>query len=158
MTEPTSPIAVGHYSTPGGLGYNLFVEDRRAYLANGNWGLDVIDITDPTSPFSLGSFVPSSGSFYDVAVVDKVAYIAANDGLHVIDLDDPSFPEVLGHYESQYGCKEITLSDGIAYLSNNIGSIVDVSNPFQPECIGMYGHPGWANGLAVQGTTVLCFK
>ena len=76
---------VGSLDTAGSA-YGVYVSGNYAYLAGGNAGLKVIDISDPTSPQIVGS-VDTDGSANGVYVSSNYAYVADRwEGLKVVEL------------------------------------------------------------------------
>ena len=104
-----SPVLLGRYS---GSYESLDIAGEYAYLAGGDQGFYVVDISDPTSP-ELAAHVPQwkgeghpdrPGAPRDVSVqhvrVDgDLAYVAAHwDGLVVFDVSRPDSPQRLGSF------------------------------------------------------------
>ena len=66
---------------------NITINGNYAYMANGQYGLAIFDISDP---INLGDpvYVDTSGNANDVIVVGNYAYVAdASSGLAVIPLN-----------------------------------------------------------------------
>ena len=65
----------------------------RAYLADGEHGLQVVDIADPATPH-VGGAVDTPGHAVNVALAGDRAYVADDDqGLQVIDIANPQWQE-----------------------------------------------------------------
>ena len=61
-------------------------------VANGNGGVQVVDLSDLSSPYRVG-FIKPNGFARDVAVKDHFIYIAAShEGVVVADIADPAMP------------------------------------------------------------------
>jgi hypothetical protein len=127
-----------------------------AYVAAGDMGLRIIDVSDPTAPTLLG-FYDTQGYTYDITVVGNIAYLAegrANgDGyLRSIDVSDPTAPTPLGLYKTQNKARCVTVVDEVAYFAyeNNGVLLIDVSNPAKPKLLGSY-YTSWVNGISVVG-------
>ena len=73
--------------------YSAHVVGNYAYVADGNSGLQIIDVSDKTTPFIAGS-VNTPGRAYRVWVSGNYAYIADgyDGGLQVIDISNPDSP------------------------------------------------------------------
>ncbi|MDY6955170.1 MAG: hypothetical protein SWE60_27010, partial [Thermodesulfobacteriota bacterium] len=78
VLEPESLRAIiGSVDTPGTAG-GVAVIGEKAYVADGLWGLQVVDVSDPRDPTIIGS-VDTPGTAGGVAVIGEKAYVA--DGL-----------------------------------------------------------------------------
>ena len=77
---------VGEYDTPGDARF-VTVEGDYAYVADGESGIQILDINDPSNPVLIGGY-DTQGNASDVAVQDGYVYIAdGTGGLRVIRLD-----------------------------------------------------------------------
>jgi len=93
---------VGSYGTSSSTHEVAISSDgTKAYLADGDNGLVIIDITDPANPTQLGSYYDTAGYAFGVALSGDgtKAYLAdGGNGLIIIDIDLPpnlvSFPEL----------------------------------------------------------------
>jgi hypothetical protein len=71
VTSPTKAILIGSYDAPG-AGYDMWLADHLAYVANaerglmtGDYGLEIIDISNQVNPFLRGWFHNgSAGRFF----------------------------------------------------------------------------------------------
>lgn len=68
-----------------------------AYVANGQGGLQIIDISDPESTYIVGEYL-TPRSAQGVAVRDSLAYVVLTSelGLYVIDITEPSVCSLVG--------------------------------------------------------------
>jgi len=88
-----------------------------AYVAAGESGLQVIDITNPTSPQLVGS-VDTPGGASGVAIENLRAYVADDGaGLQVIDLTDPTNPQLLGGVATPSYAKGVAVAKPCVYLA-----------------------------------------
>ena len=75
-----------------------------AYLADGPYGLRVVDVTNPAAPLEIAHAFDMNYA-YAVAVSGRYAYIAAaGAGLLVVDVSDPAYPVELGGYDTAWRC------------------------------------------------------
>jgi len=151
----TPPYILGSYVTAGyARAVALSGDETKAYVADEDNGLVVIDISDPVHPAKLGSY-DTAGSAYDVTLSSDgtKAYVADNsNGLVVINISDPAHPVKLGAYDTTGQAMSVTLSgDGTkAYVADtNDGLVViDISDPAQPAKLGLYSD-GYAYGVTL---------
>ncbi len=98
--------------------YGVAVAGPHAYVACGQAGLRVIDISEPRFPVIVGECYAATA--VDVAVSGRTAYVASEyAGLSVIDVSNPAAPRFLGSTESPtaactYG---VVVVDGYVYVT-----------------------------------------
>ena len=86
---------VGH-TNDGGYAEGVAIAGNYLYLANGNDGLRIYDVSDPTHPVSL-AHTNNGGYAHAVAVSGNYACLANDtDGLRLYDISDPANPVSLG--------------------------------------------------------------
>jgi hypothetical protein len=155
LSNPDAPVEVGAYRTLGDA-LGVAVSGSLAYVAAGEDGLSVMDLTDPANPAQAGS-VDTAGYAQAVAVGGTHAYIADGDGgLAVADVTDPADPVLLKQLPlpgSGYAWA-VALQGNTAYLADEAEGlqIVNVSNPSNPSLVGSGFKP--AGGDAVWDVAV----
>ena len=158
---------IGDYDTPGSAN-SIFVSNNIVYVADGEPGLQIIDVSNPQNPSLLGSYDAPSYA-YSVFVSNNIAYIADYDaGLQIIDVSNPQNPVLLGSYDTPGTALSVFVSNNIAYVADvspglqiidflyahgyyhrfpdvaawDAGlQIIDVSNPQNPALLGSYDTP-----------------
>ena len=181
ISDPTAPVTVGSYDTPGNA-FDVYVSGNYAYVAAGQAGLQIIDISDPASPTFAGSvatfgstyqniYVTGSadditGSVYSVYVADGYAYLVGEPGFLVVDVRDPTSPALVASYDTRgvirYSYSEraytylsefnVYVADDYAYVSDMEGLLLfDISNPANPAFTGTAQTSGKALSLHVSG-------
>ena len=99
------------------------VNDNYAYLAAGNAGLRVIDISNPATPQEVGFFsTPWDAQARDVAVSGTYAYLA-DWGLRVIDISNPAKPQEVSYYSTTGWAESVAISDGLIYVADGPGGL-----------------------------------
>ncbi len=66
MSDPTQPVEVGFYDTPGSAG-GVAVMGSYAYIADGYFGLRIVNVSNPANPYEVG-FYDTPGDALGVAV------------------------------------------------------------------------------------------
>ncbi len=79
IANPASPSEVGFYDTLGDA-YSVTVADGYAYVAAGDTGLRIVDISDQAHPPTQAGFYDTPGRAYSVTVTDSYAYVAEGNG------------------------------------------------------------------------------
>jgi len=116
--------------------YSLDYKDDFIYLACGNYGLDIVNVSDKTNPQHVGRY-NTDGKAVDIKVVEDYAYIADdNNGLVILNINDKNNPTYVGAYNNISEAKYVELNGNYAFiLMNNGYVIVDVKNKNYPEMI-----------------------
>ncbi|MHB1034193.1 MAG: Ig-like domain-containing protein [Pirellulales bacterium] len=138
----------------GGIANDVVLSGTLAYVADGNAGLAIIDVTNPTAPIQLGA-LDTGGSAYGVAVSDLLVYVADGDaGLAIVDVSNPASPVLLGRFDTSGSAYDVVVSGTLAYVADNSAGlvIIDVTNPAAPVRLGGYDTDGAAGGVFVVGT------
>lgn len=143
LINPQAPALVGVYNVPHDPGQTgqvpgIAVQGSYVYLAAGDDGLRVIDVSNRTSPAEVAAYSPSASAYaWDVAVQGSYAYLAAgSEGLRVIDISTPATPTPRGQLASCCA-KHVTVVGDSAYLgTSDTLLIVDVSDPTDPALLG----------------------
>ena len=163
VEEPDVVYSIfGHYDTAGyAYAVALSKDGTKAYVADLNNGLVIVDISNPADPTLLGSY-DTHGGAVDVVlskdgtkayVADKGDRYVQGDGLVVVDISNPTKPTLLGSYDTAGHAYGVTLSsDGTkAYVADDQNGlvVVDISNPAHPTLLGSYGTSGYTRDVAL---------
>ena len=150
IVNPDAPVLVGQYSLPSGaMASGVAVDGNYAYIATGNRGLWIIDVSSPNNPVKAGSLTFSSW-LYDVAVAGRYAYLANTDALRIVDVSQPSNPTLIGACSLPRGsASAVVLNGDYAYVGDQDGGlrIVRVSSPSSPVETGHYDTVGYVVGV-----------
>jgi len=127
--NPESHPEVGSVELPN-LGLqsagDVFVLGDYAYLAYGDEGLLVVDVSDRENPVHVATEETSSGGSWDsidLVVMNSTAYLVG-ENLDVVDVTDPENPEFIRGIET----------DGLAYhVSGSNGLVYVLSQTLYPE-------------------------
>lgn len=123
-----------------------------AYVAAGEAGLRIVDVTDPTdlSTDKVIGALPVPAPAVAVFVSGNHAYVAAGD-LLVVDVSDPTRPQQRGRFDVPGQATWVQVAGGLAYVVDQAGSllVVDVSDPDHPTEVGHFDTPGQISGVFV---------
>ena len=129
------------------------VAGNYAYVATGNTGLRIVDISQPAAPLEIGHcFTP--GSTQDVAVMGNYAYTAnSSAGLRIIDISNPEAPFEVGYCSAFGSASGIKVSGGYAYIAAGDSGlrIIDITDAHNPVEVGFCDTPTQARDVAVAG-------
>lgn len=159
VANPPPLIEISHTITTRGQARNVDVLGNYAYVANGNKGLAIINVTNPITPTLAGVYtIPEYlGLAYDVDVSGNYAYVAGWPTLQIIDVTTPTTPTRTGVYtvSQNYDCAlGVTVAGNYAYVASSRDGlrVVNVSNPAAPKEVGIYQMlRGNATNVAVAG-------
>ena len=142
------------YNTPGSA-FDVDVVGNLVYVADGNAGLRIVDISNPVAPFEVG-FLDTAGFAYGVDVVGDLAYVADGSLLRIIDVSGPSSPSEVGSFDTgDPGTPvKVEVVGNLAYVADGDTSlrILDVSSPAAPVEVGSFDATGFVNDVEVEGT------
>ncbi|MFM6097474.1 MAG: DUF4347 domain-containing protein [Dolichospermum sp.] len=145
-----APTLVGTYDTSG-IAMGVQVVGNYAYVADGDSGLQIIDISNPAAPTLKGNY-DTSGNVWGVQVVGNYAYVADwTSGLQIIDISNPTTPTLKGNYDTSGYASGVQVVGNYAYVADGYSGlqIIDISNPAAPTLVGTYDTPGAAIDVQV---------
>ncbi len=90
LADPYHPVAIGLVDTGA---VDMVADGSALYLAEGENGLRVVDISSLDSPVELAS-MPDLASVTTISIVGDLL-IAGGDSLHLVDISDPGDPHRL---------------------------------------------------------------
>ena len=92
VSVPAAPVLTGRSAPLPDIVQGLAASGNTVYVADGESGLQIIDVTNPASPKWEGS-LDTPGSAQNVAVSGTTAYVADGDGgLRIVDVSNPLAP------------------------------------------------------------------
>jgi hypothetical protein len=136
--------------TPG-QAYDVFVDGGYAYVADGDEGLRIIDVSDKAYPALSGSCGTTSAQA--VFVSGNYAYMAdGSSGLRIIDVSDKAYPSISGTC-STTSAQAVFVSGNYAYVADGSSGlrIIDASDKANPALSGSCDTNGTAYGVYVSG-------
>ncbi len=138
----THPIEISSIKTPEDI-IGIKKSGDMIYIINKSEGLHIIDISDINNPEMIKS-LEVGYLLKDIQIQGEYVYLCDNnDGLIIIDVSDSFNPTVVDSFEVDGPGMRICIKGDLAYISdggyNGPGlTIVDISNPEEPEEIGAY--------------------
>jgi len=152
VSEPASPSMAGKTIPLPGVVEDVAVTENTAYVAAGQAGLRVVDISNPTNPTEVGD-CDLFGTARDVTVGGGYAYVAVGEsGLCVVDISQPSTPKMVGQYDSFGLVHGVAVVGQYVYAAGPRGLLViDVSDPAIPMEISFFEISGTGWDVAIVG-------
>ena len=142
-----SPTPLSWLQIPG-FANAVDVSGQHAFIAAGEAGLQIVDVSDLRAPFIAG-FLDTPGNANDVKVEGNLAYMAdGSEGLLIVDVSSPAAPSLLGSVRTSGEATDVAVAGGFAYVADRGGlQVIDVSDPRNPVLLGRVGTPGDARGV-----------
>ncbi|MDA8142310.1 MAG: Ig-like domain-containing protein, partial [Desulfobacteraceae bacterium] len=128
----------GHVDMPYPEAFGLARQDDLVLVANGNGGVQVMDISNLAAPYHVG-YIKPNGYARDVAIKDRFAFIAAShEGLVVADLADPAMP-IVATLDTLGVANRLHIEGARAYVTDMAGdgmvsqlNIINIADPYHP--------------------------
>ncbi|MFC1748126.1 Ig-like domain-containing protein, partial [Pseudomonadota bacterium] len=116
-------------------------QDDLALVANGNGGVQVIDISNLAAPYHVG-YIKPNGFTRDVVVHDGFAFIAASyEGVVIADITDPAMP-IVATLDTLGVANRLHLEGDKLFVTDMAGeggvsqlNILSISDPYQPRLL-----------------------
>lgn len=158
IADPDTIIKIGErtcvmsiYPLPWGVG----IKDTVGFMAGGDLGLWIFNISDLTNPTLIDTF-NTPGHLFDFFIKDTLLYAADRDSLLIFNITDPANVSIVGTLPVPEGVSDVFVDSIYAYLAcrSTFGTdgrmkIVNVSNPTNPELLGEGLFDGNGRGIFV---------
>jgi len=122
ITDPENPQFISRYALLMSNAQEIRVLGQYVYVADGNGGIEVIDVSDPLLPHTSGyCSLPDGATGVDISwpFVFISDYILG--GVEVVDVSNPELPFVTAFYKPS-GCfaMGVTVNDNYAYAGDGV--------------------------------------
>ena len=151
------PAPIQTLTPTGGLARKAEIVGNRCFLAAGDAGLVVYDITDPYTPILISS-QPTSGPARDIKIQSNHAFAAYGDGFDVFDLSDPDNPALITTVTDTSAAHIAVDGNLLAASSVEPGfvALYDITNPANPTLLSIHSGPEYPGELIIRGNTIYC--
>lgn len=134
-------LLIGRIEMPYIDVYGVCRKDDLAFVANGNGGVQVIDISNFKAPYHVG-YIKPNGFARDVAIYDHYLVIAASlEGIVIADLLEPSMP-IISTLDTMGVANRLFIEGNRVYVADMCGDSqisqlneISLSDPFHPKLI-----------------------
>jgi hypothetical protein len=146
VTTPSNPVLVGSCNTAD-FAYDVAVRSNLVFVAVGNAGLLILNVSNPAVPTVKGSYSTNLSPSH-VCVSGNFAYLTAPfpgigpgtnlwvSGMLVMDISNPAQPGEVGRFE-RTGIQGLDAHDQLVFAGT---SVISVTNPAQPGVIGLLAY------------------
>lgn len=151
FSDRKKPVALSQLYLAGGFG--LALDQNLVFVAAGDKGLQVVDVSESKAPRLRGS-ARTAGEARDVEVLGHFAFVAAGSaGLEVFDVSDPSAPRPASTWDSPGEALGLLVRGDLVYLADGQAGvhILSVRDPFSPKLVGSWDTEGTAEEVAISG-------
>jgi len=163
ITNPDAPSILGRWMDSDKAGFgNTHVAGSLIYIPHRFAGVEIVDVSNASHPVQVGN-IPllyiggSANAISSIVVSGTRAYAVQGKLFRVVDVAVPDSSVSLAVITPTLGyLRSLVISDKYAYVaagSNGLG-IIDISTPTTPTIINILDTPGYASGVAKQGSYV----
>lgn len=134
---PNQPNLIRSYYIGGGGSASikgLCVSGSLLYIASGQIGLSIVDVSDPANPQPVSLF-NTAGIANDVKVSSGYAYVADSyNGMLILNVNDPAAPVYSSKYTGSGQILGVSVNNNNVFTADNTYGIenVNVSSPNSP--------------------------
>ena len=124
-----------------------------AYVALGNSGLSIINLTNPAQP-QPASVIDTPGFASDVVVSGTYAYVAdGSNGLVIVNVNSPLSPQIVGRRATAGNASGVVVIGRYAYVADGYAGVtmIDVLTPTAPTLVSTTNTPGYAGNITTNG-------
>lgn len=116
----------------------IYAAGNRLYVANGQIGFSIYDVTNPASP-TLLSATNTTGSANNMVVIQNYAYVADSyNGTLIFNVTNPSAPQLLSRVSPNGQILGVTVNNNTLYTADNTYGVesISIANPSAPQSNG----------------------
>jgi len=176
VRDPNQPASIGSYRLPDNaedltvtIAGTGAAQRVYAYVAAGEHGLSIVDLTDPSHLVEVGVY-DTPGYAWRVAIDAEtssehpLAYIADQmDFLYILDVSNPTHPAQVGMYSGYAGSLAaggVAAAPGYVYLGDSSGfKVIDTDDPTQPQLrLSVVLEGGFVTKIRIRGDYLLAFS
>jgi hypothetical protein len=144
-----------------GFANDLVKNDSLIYIAQGEGGLMIYNVSDPANPFLVSLTTDKlRGYAGKIALKDSAVYLAANTfGINVVDVRDPDTPVVTITNLGIKPARNFHIMGNYLFtaISEQGVGIAEISYPTQPDVRGQFPTTGYAYGLTTSADSNFLF-
>jgi hypothetical protein len=126
ITNPSAPFLVNRwYAELTSYPQDIQVENSIAYIADGNGGVEIVDVFDPMDPHVI-IYVDLVDGSTGIKIDGDYAYVSEYilGGLQLLDISMFPYPELVGWYQpSGVFALGVESFNGFVYISDGLGGI-----------------------------------
>jgi hypothetical protein len=153
LANPSSPSITGRVNVTASTQGDIKVVGSLVYVAAGNAGLKIVDVSSPSSPRILGSLA-TAGNAYGLAVANGYAYVAASSAAQIINVSNSSNPSLVSSFSTSSANRIAVSSNRMYIVDGLLLKTVNTTNLAAPALLS--STPSYAaQGIAFANNSVL---
>ena len=157
LSNPATPVKISQ-NTPSGDFRSIKLVNAHAYIAAGNAGLQVLDVTDPNAQQIYPSFALDT-SAVDLDVSNGIAYVCTQSGsnqngntiagkIHLIDISDTNNLNLIDSITSSNSCDRVYVNGNYLFLlESGSGVRIYELGTASPQLVSTINISGFLYGL-----------
>ena len=117
VSDLAHPAVSGQSAVLPDIIEHVTVSGALAYVADGDSGLYIVNVSNPVAPAEVGSY-DTPGRAYDVVVNGSYAYVAdGSNGLYILNVSDPAAPSEVGFYDTPSSTHNVAIAGAHIFLA-----------------------------------------
>jgi hypothetical protein len=143
---------LGSFNTSGNA-MDIAINDNYAFVADGSYGLQVINIENPENPYWVAGS-PLNGFSRRIVLAGSLGYLAADmGGLDLLLLAQPTSPHLVHSYPDFGRVSDVAIRGNYAYLAcrNDGLKVIDITDSLNFNTVGQLTNLGILRSLALAG-------
>lgn len=139
-----------------GTARGVKARNSRLFVADGLWGLRILDFSDPGAPKNVGGLT-GIGETWAVDYVDHFAYVACRDqGVALANIANPASPQLVRQISTSGVVSDVLVHGTYLLVAEGAEGVrvFDITDPSNPAPLGFLNTAGTAVGLAALGNSV----
>lgn len=146
-STPTNPAWMGR--VPGDSFEDVVVSGNYAYVAAGENGLSVVDVSDPIMPYQT-SILPADGSYTGIAISGDYLYCTGTSpSLTIYYIGEAGNPLRVGSSDDPYTPKDVAIDGHMIYTANYSSGLIALTFTPPPTAVLITGFTAVVRGDAV---------
>lgn len=135
-SDPDNVHRTGYIDFPTSTLEEVTVEGDYAYIAAGNDGMHIVNVSNPSNLLKLPS-LNTQGKTQSVVVKDNYAFIAdGNNGFLIVDVSDKNNPSIVSHTNTSGHVRDLDVQGEYLFVNDflqgfKIFAINNLSSPFR---------------------------
>ena len=151
ISDISNPNEISFCMLPGYC-RKIIVDGNYAYIASGESGLKIIDISNPKNPLVVDSLTTNE-NLYAIAKNNDLLYMADGHYFGIANIVDPLNPCYSYHEFTWSSNIDIDISDTIAFLAgySDVVNVISVKDSSNPQFIGNYDPRNGPHDITISG-------
>jgi len=150
VRDVKNPQELGFYTTEY-RAFNVFVDERYAYLSQKSGGVILLDVSDPAKIKKVARIKTEGEAYFTLASYPYVYVAEEAQCIGVYDISDVNAVQEIGRFKGNGWAWSLSLQDSILYVGAKTGGmgILDISDPANPVQLGAFSDVKYTKSVQV---------